>query len=294
MNTVNSVSGGKSSAYIYANFPTSLNIFSLVRIENPKFLWMRGKDEKTRQIISDRINKEFVGTAEMDTIIYTILDLEQHFGHEIIILSPITFEDLIRDRKGFLPSPNRRFCTTELKIEPIFKYLYSQNLLPVMTRIGYRQGEEIRRDKAIARLSPDGFEYMYKRTTQKPNSRYFNREHVKYRKICFPLIENNIDENLVNQYWLNKKIRFAPYNNCAGCVNRSPLFHNTFSKNYAHDYNVFIYLEQYANEILKSHNIEGSTTFRPDGTMHEFANPQIDFGLFASDFNDCDSGYCHD
>ena len=36
----------------------------------------KGKDEKTRQL--DKIGKEFIGTVEMDDIIYTILDLEQH------------------------------------------------------------------------------------------------------------------------------------------------------------------------------------------------------------------------
>ena len=65
---VNSISGGKTSAYIETIFPSDISVFSLVRIEDPKCLWMEGKDEKTRQLISDRIGKEFIGTAEMDGI----------------------------------------------------------------------------------------------------------------------------------------------------------------------------------------------------------------------------------
>jgi hypothetical protein len=83
MKTVNSISGGKTSAYIAKHFPADINIFSLVRIDDKDNLWMKGKDEKTRQLISDKLGVEFIGTAEMDEIIYTILDLEQHIGTNI-------------------------------------------------------------------------------------------------------------------------------------------------------------------------------------------------------------------
>lgn len=292
LQVLNSVSGGKSSAYIYANYPSQLNIFSLVTIENRDFLWMQGKDEKTRQLISDKIGYEFIGTAEMDPIIYTVLDLEQKFGYPIITIAGMTFEALIRDRKGFLPSHSRRFCTTRLKIEPIFDYLYSNNLLPVNTALGFRKGEETRKAKSMTRLSPDGYEYMLHRTTQKPNSRYFNRANTKYRKLSFPLIDNSIDEGIIEQFWSNNSIRFAAFNNCVGCVNRSPLFLSHLSKSHSYEYSKFVYLENYANDIAQSHGKSFNVTFRPEGNLASIANPKIDFGLFDSDFNDCDSGYC--
>ena len=59
MKTVNSISGGKTSAYIAKHYPADINIFSLVRIEDKECLWMEGKDEKTRQIISDRIGTNY-------------------------------------------------------------------------------------------------------------------------------------------------------------------------------------------------------------------------------------------
>lgn len=75
MITVNSISGGKTSAYLMKHYPANINIFSLVRVEDKNNLWMKGKDEKIRQLVSDKIGKEFSGTVEMDEIIYTILDL---------------------------------------------------------------------------------------------------------------------------------------------------------------------------------------------------------------------------
>ena len=96
MKTVNSISGGKTSAYIAKHFPANINIFSLVRIEDTDNLWMKGKDEQTRQLISDRLGKEFIGTAEMDEIIYTILDLEQFIGQEIKMITGNTFEEIIK------------------------------------------------------------------------------------------------------------------------------------------------------------------------------------------------------
>ena len=50
MKTVNSISGGKTSAYIAKHYPADINIFSLVRIEDRECLWMEGKDEITRKI----------------------------------------------------------------------------------------------------------------------------------------------------------------------------------------------------------------------------------------------------
>ena len=69
---VNSISGGKTSAYIAANYKADYNVFALVRIESnaSKF-----KDKKIRQEVEDRIQAPFIATAEDDTIIYTILDL---------------------------------------------------------------------------------------------------------------------------------------------------------------------------------------------------------------------------
>ena len=92
MKTVNSLSGGKTSSYIAANYPADYNVFALVRTNDKNCLF---PDKKIRQIVSDRIGKEFVGTLEMDTIIYTMLDLEQYIGQKINWVTGKTFDDMI-------------------------------------------------------------------------------------------------------------------------------------------------------------------------------------------------------
>ncbi len=67
MTTVNSISGGKTSSFIAANYPANFNIFSLVRTNDKKVIF---PDEKVRQLVSDKIGKEFIGTLEEDDIIY--------------------------------------------------------------------------------------------------------------------------------------------------------------------------------------------------------------------------------
>jgi hypothetical protein len=72
--TVNSISGGKTSAYIAANYPADYNVFSLVRTNDKLCEY---PDKKVRQIVSDLIGCEFVGTTEQDNIIQIMLDLSE-------------------------------------------------------------------------------------------------------------------------------------------------------------------------------------------------------------------------
>ena len=66
METVNSLSGGKSSSYIALNYKADFNVFSLVRTNDKLCQY---PDKKVRQIVSDLIGCEFVGTTEQDNII---------------------------------------------------------------------------------------------------------------------------------------------------------------------------------------------------------------------------------
>ena len=118
MKTVNSLSGGKTSSYMAVNYPADINIFALVRTNDKRCIF---PDEKVRQIVSDKIGHEFIGTLEMDDIIYTMLDLEQLIGKEIIWLSDLTFEDVINNYKmangkKFLPNQYARYCTSDIDI----------------------------------------------------------------------------------------------------------------------------------------------------------------------------------
>ena len=156
MKTVNSISGGKTSSYLSKHYPADINIFSLVRIDDKDNLWMKGKDEKTRQIVSDKLGKEFIGTAEMDEIIYTILDLEQFIGSEITWVTGNSFEEIIKKNYGYLPNKMTRYCTVEMKLKPIFNWLQENTELPVEMRIGFRPNEISRAETVLKRADENG------------------------------------------------------------------------------------------------------------------------------------------
>ena len=93
MKTVNSLSGGKTSSYIAANYPADYDVFALVRTDDKKCMF---PDKALRQQIEDRLQKPFIGTLEDDTIIYTMLDLEQYIGQKIDWVTGKTFDKVIQ------------------------------------------------------------------------------------------------------------------------------------------------------------------------------------------------------
>jgi len=104
MITVNSLSGGKTSSYIAANYPADYDVFALVRIEHEA---SKFPDAKIRQEVEDRIQAPFIATAEDDTIIYTMLDLEQYIGRKITWVTGKTFDDIILQKNNtFLHATN--------------------------------------------------------------------------------------------------------------------------------------------------------------------------------------------
>jgi len=289
MTTVNSISGGKTSSYLAVNYPADINIFSLVRVERKANLWMKGKDEKTRQLISDKIGKEFIGTVEMDDIIYTILDLEQVLGKEITWVSGDTFEQVIKKRKGYLPNMMSRFCTTDMKIIPIFNWLQKNTDLPVEMRIGYRyeKREVLRSKNMLERADEKGIEHFKTIIGKSKNGNQNKWGEVPYRKAKFPLIDDLITKDKITNFWnewntLSKnKVRFAYRNNCVGCVNRQPLFLSHMANKDEESFNWFIEQE---NKTGNQFNKETSYD-----RIKRFAKQTV---LFDDDFNECDSGYC--
>jgi hypothetical protein len=203
MKTINSLSGGKTSSYIAANYPADYNIFSLVRTNDTNCLF---PDAKIRQIVSDKIGTEFIGTLEEDTIIYTMLDLEQFIGQEIVWLSNTTFEDVIKKAGGYLPNIMTRFCTSKMKVEPIAQWCYENTELPIEMRIGFR-ANEMSRAKTMSERAVDGIE-SFKFKVGEKNGRNKWKE-LPYRTATFPLIEAGIFKDTVEQFWKDKPVRFA-------------------------------------------------------------------------------------
>ena len=278
---VNSLSGGKTSSYIAANYPADYNVFSLVRTDDKKCMF---PDAKLRQEVSDRLGTEFIGTLEDDTIIYTMLDLEQFIGSKIDWVTGKTFDEIILRKNGttFLPSYMRRFCTTELKVEPIKKFWFNEIKEPIEMRIGFRANEHNRAKSMINRLNINGFESDKFIIGNSKNGRNKWLE-MDWRKPSFPLIEDNIFKDTVENYWKNKDVRFAWMNNCVGCMHKEPILLNKMSRIHPNK------LEWFASKERVSKN---GATWRENITYDEIIAHNIQTELFDDDFNECDSGYC--
>ena len=279
MKTVNSLSGGKTSSYIAANYPADYNVFSLVRTDDKKCLF---PDAKIRQQVSDRLGTEFIGTLEDDTIIYTMLDLEQYIGSKINWVTGKTFDDsIIKTKKGtkFLPNKMARYCTTELKTMPILYWMYDVIKEPVIMRFGYRANETRRAVKMMDKTDEEGFTKV-KATFKKLKDGRNSWEEYRYCKPEFPLINDNIYKDTIEQFWKDKDVRFAYMNNCVGCWWRSPLLLKKMHNKHPEK------MQWFADQETRK------SKWRSDVRYSEIIKWKTQTELFDDDFNECDSGYC--
>lgn len=276
MKTVNSLSGGKTSSYIAANYKADYNVFSLVRTDDKKCLF---PDAKIRQEVSNRLGTEFIGTLEEDAIIYTMLDLEQYIGQKIDWVTGKTFDQVInRNGKTYLPNVTQRFCTTEMKLQPIFNWWQNKFNEPVKMQIGYRANEGSRAKTMLSKTNQNGFStfkaIVGKRKTQNKWA------DIEWQKPMFPLIDNNIYKDKIEKYWKDKPVRFAYMNNCVGCFHRTPILLKHLSDKHPNKYQWFIDAEQ------------DTATFKNGMNYEQIKNSFKQTKLFEDDFNECDSGYC--
>ena len=283
MKTFNSISGGKTSAYLEVHYPSDYRAFALVRTNDKKCEY---PDKKVRQIVSDKINAEFVGTLEDDVIIDTILDLEQFTGREIKWVTGKTFDEVIARKSGIpnLPQPMRRFCTMEMKIEPLFQYWKSLNIDAWECRFGFRANEMRRAKNTNARLNENGL-LTHKAIVGKTKDGRNKWKEFGYQKPNYPLIEDGIYKDDIENFWKGKPVRFAWMNNCVGCMHKEPILLRKMMDLHPNKLQWFVDRENEA-KVMRGN------TWRQDVTYDQIQrwNPQME--LFDDDFNDCDSGYC--
>lgn len=283
---VTSVSGGQSSAYIAANYPSDFLVFALVCIEDRN---CTPKDAGLVREVSDRIGREFIATAEDDTILHTVLDLEQYLGQKIDWVTGPTFEEVIRKKNGFLPSPLRRYCTVEMKMYPLFEWQRNHcNLAEgeiVRQQIGFRHGEDKRASNMLERCD-DGV-MSIKAVVGKTKDGRNKWADVPYQMPVFPLIENGIRKSDIVQFWKGKPVRFAQRNNCVGCFNQNPLLLRQRWQDNPVKMEWFAKQERERtrpNDLWNVHDYGISyDDMRKRCAQHE---------LTFEDFSDCDSGYC--
>jgi len=290
MPTVNSLSGGKTSSYIAKHYPADYNVFALVRTTDKKCIY---PDKKIRQIVSDKIGCEFIGTLEEDIIIHTMLDLEQFIGTKIDWVTGKPFDDIMKRKSEkfdkiatYVPNAMRRFCTSEMKVIPISQWWYDEIKIPVEMRIGFR-ANEMRRAKTMIEKTNENNLTTEKIQIGKHANGNKKWKTFEWRTPTFPLIDDGIYKDTIEKYWHGKPVRFAYMNNCIGCFHRVPILLKHMSTRHPEKFDWFIRQE---NESMKYYS--KSTRFRQDTTYEQIKNHKSQMELFDTDFNECDSGYC--
>ena len=279
MKTVTSVSGGRTSAYLAANYPADHLVFSLVRIEDEG---CRFKDEKLRLLVEDRLQVPFIGTAEDDMIINTLFDLEQYLGRYVQWVTGPTYDSVIKKAGGWLPNKLHRFCTTAMKIEPIF-YWWAATIgrdNPVIMNIGYRASETGRANRMNKQVNREGLLELKATFGTWPDGR--NKwEFIPWQRPAFPLISDNIHNDTIKGFWQGKPVRFAEYNNCVGCFHRNPYFLRYMFDCHPEKMNWFKNQEGGKNGYWKN------------GVSYAFIEKMLPARqLFGDQFGGCDDGFC--
>ena len=207
MKTVNSISGGKTSAFMALNYPADIELFALVCIESE---YCKPKDKGLVKYVSDKIGRDFIATAERDQTLYVVRDLEQMLGRNIKWVVGDTFDELNRKRSS-IPNRTRRFCTSQIKIQAIAKYLYENTDLPVFSNVGIRYDEKER-----AKTTKEDRELREKIVVGKRGTR--NKwEAIFWGVANYPLVYDKISHYEVYQWAKNSGIDFPADSNCVGC-----------------------------------------------------------------------------
>ena len=304
MKTINSLSGGKTSSYIAANYPADLELFALVCIDNHN----AGNriDKKLKQMANDKLQKfcshqpEFVATSEDPVILKTMFDLEQHIGREIIWLRGIGWEKML-EMKQAIPNQFKRFCSHILKIQPIFEFLFMRDLLPCRMRVGYRWDEMERADTFTETYkyathcetswNPGkdwpgvvGKNAPYVKNGSLSGMHYINRwNEIQWRTGEFPLIEDKISHYHIQKYWQDKGIEFPKDSNCQNCFWKDP---QQLRKNY--DTNPAIMKWAAVMEVMHDN------TFKKEMSLLKVRKLGVQQDFFFGTGSGCQAGFCTD
>jgi hypothetical protein len=204
MKTINSLSGGKTSSYMAKHYPADYNLFALVTIDDVR---CTPKDKSIVKYVSDKIGMEFIATAESDLTLYVMRDLEQMIGSEIVWVTDVSFDELVKKRKA-LPNMMQRFCTTEMKMMPIADWWFKNINEKVYMQVGFRYDEKERADR---------FRTDIKIKVGKHANGNNKWQEFNWRVGKFPLIENKVTHLQVAQWANSTNLIFPPDSNCVGC-----------------------------------------------------------------------------
>lgn len=287
MITVNSLSGGKTSSYIAMNYPADIDVFALCCIDdhnaNAHFR-QRFNDAKMIQRVNDRLQKycsrwpEFVATSEDPQVLWTIFDLEQMIGREIVWVRGMGWEEMIRFKKA-IPNMTKRFCTTIMKIQAIFEFLLIYHELPVKMRIGYRYDEPERVENFT-----ETWKYAYKCEFREKSETWIHRwKEIVWREGEFPLVDDKVLHFHIQQFWKDKNITFPKDSNCQNCFWKDP---QQLRKNFDEHPSIMYWaaIQEYMAD----------RTFKKENTLLELSKIGLQLDFMFGTGSGCQAGFCTD
>lgn len=283
MKTVNSLSGGKTSSYMALNYPADINIFACVCIDYEP---AKPKDKAVLDYCMQKLDGNFIASAESEKTLKVMMQLEQLLGKEIVWVRGKSFDQVI-DGAGCLPTWARRFCTTEMKLEPIIYYLYFRYGI-IKENIGFRY-DELQRAYTIKKgqkpqLKKDLF-FKFPVTASIQGQKRQSWVEQKVAEKDYPLIWDKIEQRHIQQFWKSKSdFVFPADSNCQGCHHKSP---KLIKQNYQNEPEI---LEWFAKQEEK-----GKYNTWHDDLIPYRKKFEMEFtGEFDFAGSSCDTGYCHD
>lgn len=239
---VNSISGGKTSSYLAAQYPADYEVFSLVCLDDVR---CKPKDKSLIQYVNAKLENlipkygEFIATAEDDLTLYAMRDLEQFLGREIIWVRGVSFDNLLQMPKAFggkpsrLPSWARRYCTLEMKLLPIFDWWFNYIGEKVNMRIGFRADEWDRMENFFNSSNKTEFRIPVACSTK--GKRLQRHETFNWRNCKMPLVRDGLTQEYISDWWdangyvgtnslfdKRRKIVFPEISNCIFCFHKHP------------------------------------------------------------------------
>jgi hypothetical protein len=182
-------------------------------------------------------------------------------------------------KMNYLPNVMARFCTEEMKMNPIFYWWHKTIGEPVDMRIGFRASEMRRAKRVIERLDKNKLD-TYNATFKKKKGRNV-WEEVKWRTVSFPLIDDKVYKDTIENFWKDRFVRFAEFNNCVGCFHRNPVFLNKMAQHHRNKM-----------EWFNSMEIKTGNQFKKEAKYSDILKYKPQIELSFDDFSECDSGYC--
>ena len=269
MKSINSISGGKTSSYMAVHYPADYDVFACVLIDDAN---CTPKDAGLVRVVSDKLGRDFIATAESDATLRVVLDLEQLTGRPVTWVSGISFDALTAKKKA-LPNKAWRFCTTEMKMRPIWDWWYKNIGEVVEMRVGIRFDEQERAEKLST---------TFKGITGKRGA--LNRwEELEWRKLRCPLIEDAVFHFQVSQWAATTSLQFPEDSNCVGCFWKPA---QQLRKNWEDDH---IKMEWFAAQ----ERLRGAR-WKEDASYDQIKNMGLQTDFFYGTGSGCQAGYCTD